>query len=444
MKMLRRFICLVLVFSLCLSLALPSRAVAVLDDILVAVVLAFLAGAGIALTLPTTTEKSTVTDTVMGMLRDYASDVGSTLDNLFPAAGLWLSAKAYRVSPSFGNALAGFVRWLQGADGYELQDNSTVPVVQGGASFYGIPCFPVVVGQEYSSSGSYATKWRVDSVDCPLYASFMYRSSGGFCLCLLIDGDLTSFYSVTYSYFVPSSATWRSLTLNSFQGNCWKFSSSADPQVTLFRGFQIGDIQSETYDFSWTHGSGSPGYNYVIPAEQLSGVGVSSSGGIDLVAGTVTNIPEVATDSQVVISSPAIPVGASDLTIASDAVIEAVLEGAGAIEAVNDIVLAQEGTLDPPVPPVVDDTYPIVGLDEIFPFCIPFDLYEFVNILSAEPVAPSFTWAAAFPDSIGGTQTVELDFDTPTWNTLAQILRTMELLLFIVGLAFVTRQLLRG
>lgn len=86
------------------------------------------------------------------------------------------------------------------------------------------------------------------------------------------------------------------------------------------------------------------------------------------------------------------------------------------------------------------DDYAVTGLSQVFPFCIPFDLYDFLDCLAADPEAPSVTWRFYVPRICD--ETIEIDLSE--FDTAAQVLRTMELLLFCVGLAFVTRHLLRG
>lgn len=81
------------------------------------------------------------------------------------------------------------------------------------------------------------------------------------------------------------------------------------------------------------------------------------------------------------------------------------------------------------------EDYQTPGLQNVFPFCIPFDIYNFFNCLAADPVAPSFEWRFYVPGICD--ETIELDLEQ--FDTVAQIVRTMELLAFIVGLAFVTR-----
>ena len=79
-------------------------------------------------------------------------------------------------------------------------------------------------------------------------------------------------------------------------------------------------------------------------------------------------------------------------------------------------------------------------LKDIFPFCIPFDLYDMVTGLQAARCAPHFEWELEVPNVID--YTFEIDFSS--FDTVATLLRTLELLAFCVGLAFVTRSIIRG
>lgn len=83
-----------------------------------------------------------------------------------------------------------------------------------------------------------------------------------------------------------------------------------------------------------------------------------------------------------------------------------------------------------------------VDLKKIFPFCIPFDIYDLLNCLCAEPEAPRISWT--IPLSAVGLKDCSIEIDLKTWDSIAQIVRNMELLAFCVGLAFVTRNLIKG
>lgn len=95
----------------------------------------------------------------------------------------------------------------------------------------------------------------------------------------------------------------------------------------------------------------------------------------------------------------------------------------------------------PVVPPVSSD---IAGytfdLKDIFPFCIPFDIYNFLKCLDAPPEAPVINWELYEP----GGGAYPLIIDLSVFDEVAQLLRRLELLLFCVGLAFKTRDLIKG
>ena len=81
-----------------------------------------------------------------------------------------------------------------------------------------------------------------------------------------------------------------------------------------------------------------------------------------------------------------------------------------------------------------------LDLKQYFPFCIPFDLYAFFTCLNAEPVAPVIEWIIPLP----GGKTYPFEIDLSAFDSVAQILHRMQLLLFCVGLAFKTRDLIKG
>lgn len=76
----------------------------------------------------------------------------------------------------------------------------------------------------------------------------------------------------------------------------------------------------------------------------------------------------------------------------------------------------------------------------LFPFCIPFDLIEFLGVLAADPVAPKFDWRIYAPNVVDYT----LEIDLSPFNSVAKICRTMELLAFCIGLILITRNIIRG
>ena len=82
----------------------------------------------------------------------------------------------------------------------------------------------------------------------------------------------------------------------------------------------------------------------------------------------------------------------------------------------------------------------VQGLENKFPFCIPWDIKNcFSKLNSGSREAPRISWH--FESSrFGIDYTFELDLDD--FEDVATLMRTLELIAFIVGLAFVTRYLI--
>lgn len=76
----------------------------------------------------------------------------------------------------------------------------------------------------------------------------------------------------------------------------------------------------------------------------------------------------------------------------------------------------------------------------VFPFCVPFDLIEFIGVLAAEPVAPAFDWRFYAPNVVDYTMHIDLS----SFDDVARICRTLELLAFCIGLILITRNIIRG
>ena len=87
-----------------------------------------------------------------------------------------------------------------------------------------------------------------------------------------------------------------------------------------------------------------------------------------------------------------------------------------------------------------------INLTEYFPFCIPFDIGNILTMFVAEPQAPCVTFELPIGyDTEDGIIMEEFTLDLSQFDTVALWCRRGMLLVFIVGLAMVTRQVfLRG
>ena len=112
----------------------------------------------------------------------------------------------------------------------------------------------------------------------------------------------------------------------------------------------------------------------------------------------------------------------------------------------TDVPIEDIPTLDPtnPTNPTIPQTgYTVSGLETVFPFCIPYDLVKIFTLFKAEPLAPKFNYTFTYYVS-GNKKTKNIDIDLSKFNSVAELLRTVELIAFMVALTLKTRDLIRG
>lgn len=102
-----------------------------------------------------------------------------------------------------------------------------------------------------------------------------------------------------------------------------------------------------------------------------------------------------------------------------------------------------DGVTDGQSKPRPKDDYTLPGLQELFPFCIPFDLVMLYRTLTADAEAPCFTWEFVYYLD-GKKKTKKIELDLSKFNKVAEIVRMMELLAFMIFLTIKTRDLIRG
>lgn len=81
------------------------------------------------------------------------------------------------------------------------------------------------------------------------------------------------------------------------------------------------------------------------------------------------------------------------------------------------------------------------GLEDFFPFCIPWDLYNLISYLNVPPEAPEFDVNIGFA-GLFNQQTIHMDFSS--WDTAARIFRITIVIAFVIFLILKTRDLIRG
>lgn len=148
-----------------------------------------------------------------------------------------------------------------------------------------------------------------------------------------------------------------------------------------------------------------------------------------------TPIPEIAPSKQLELH-----VGASAGTTLEDLVQSIPEQVANNTLNVTYTIVSSDGGV-PEVNPNPDVDAPediapyTVGLGEVFPFCIPFDVYHMVTMFAANPEAPAATWEFTLPWS---GQECAVSWSLEEWDEVAKLCRSLELVLFCVGLAVAT------
>lgn len=87
-----------------------------------------------------------------------------------------------------------------------------------------------------------------------------------------------------------------------------------------------------------------------------------------------------------------------------------------------------------------------IDLTQLFPFCLPFDIYRILVAFEAEPETPQIHFELVNPWSNGeNAEKWEAELDLSRFDGVAALVRKLELLLYCVGLAMITRSVfLRG
>lgn len=217
----------------------------------------------------------------------------------------------------------------------------------------------------------------------------------------------------------------------------------------LVNDYHILDgINGVTWDVVGGSAVADEAWDIITPGRTWDGERVAGDVSLNIPADVALDIPAVASGEKSVtnVLDNAIPV---DVT--ADRAVEVPYTIDEAIDAVNERARdrskenekEKEGdVISPGIE--TDSEYTVKGLENVFPFCIPFDIFSFLNALTATPQAPYFVFPIPYVDE-KGMQTFDLVIDLSSFDDVAFIVRKCELLLFCVGLAVSTRSIyLRG
>lgn len=291
--------------------------------------------------------------------------------------------------------------------------------------------------------------------------SFDYSSTSGsftvyFPRSVNVDGSLTKNTTLAIKYIIPTSGSYTVVSNGNF--------NSALPYVSSF-GMRIGDdylksLSGDGYVLSGNAGS----WTWDITDENVNSgvyleIGIKlGSGYSTLPVGTYSlqdnvlaylgsvssaltaekpqeiHYPVVAEDGSQVYEITVDGVTATDIEGIIQGAVDRILAGTAAIVGSVEQAATGEEVVNPEIDPYK------VSLSSVFPFCIPFDVYNMVTMFVAEPEAPNAEWTFTLPWS---GQEYSVGWDLSDFDVVAQVCRSMELVLFAVGLAVITHKVIK-
>lgn len=427
-------------FFVCSPFYQAANAVVLVDDAVIAILVAALAACGI--TLITTSDFGTLEQYVQQLFTRYVDSKGTTISQELLGVQYGRNKLGQiLVNNRFLVLVDGFITWLKAYLG--LTNNSSVTIQQSGYFLGDLQVGTVPFG----GSKQWTTRLKMSQIvdnDRVTDRTYVVGIGNYWYLFSLTENWILETLS-TEENGVETITAQNSYTLGDYSYNL-NATKVIDPQYfkvvriskDINSTFQNGVIwdnappnyQDDNSDLSW---------DIVIAINTFNAV--SRTEGIIINTGSITKPTddEGYTDGKGAILDVGGTWGATineiiDETIPSDYSYDN--EGSADMSLVDESEIVDEVESDKyDVMSDQAEDYQVSGLQSVFPFCIPFDIYAFFECLAAEPEAPSFTWRFYVP----GICDEEIELDLSQFDTVAQIVRTMELLAFIVGLAFVTR-----
>lgn len=406
-----------------------AKAIVGVDDAIIAIVIAALAALGI--TIVTTAAYGNSREYVGSLMQEYAQYSGTTVVNQLSGVQTGTNRLSQiLVNNRFVVYIQGFASWLISKLG--LANNGEYVIQRAGVSINGVPSYQLPIS--FEPIGSFEKNEFFDYVN-EAYAVVGYPKTSNSRWQIL-------FWNIE-PFTVRSVTTYRnnggtsSTELNS--------NLSASGVYYILLTSTVGGYRNQSWSGDYITGAALDElYNSLVTGDAETSV---NGAGISIYTGTMV-LPQ--DDADYTEGDGAIIDVGADWGSTYGEVIDGTIpddfsdgkEGEATITYDSDEAV-QEQVEDTPTQTISQEVndYQSPGLQNVFPFCIPFDIYAFFECLAADPVAPSFTWRFYVP----GICDEEIELDLSEFDSVAQIVRTMELLAFIVGLALVTRnRFLRG
>lgn len=469
---------LVLVFALILSVAAPPKAAAVSELVIIGGV-AMTIGLAVAISM-IAADSAGMKDAIINAANDGLVQTGEIMESLlrhyqtarnfrlvnmlalFQAGTKVLQNGAIALGKDLSDFLTGFFDWAWSVEGgnlvasapHEIRDlidpasigfnigtNKKILYGQGELSvplqdptYRYVSAVPYVI---YNYSSRY-DRSRFTFISESPTTVYRIKIADGSTTTISVNSSTTrTVNGVSYTYYYGGSDAYANYPMGDIWGqSSFDRSSAFNAAYVYFHGYEYREPVSGSYE--------DPDTNVLqLPAE----------GAIDT---NILNIPD-----QLVLPAPVSGTASADKYV--EAVRDAIYTGAGSLEYTDANDIAGTATLEMTGAATVDQTASAAGsldgavdagveigsptldnysidLRDFFPFCIPFDIYDMLNLLSGSREAPVVRWRFYVPSVVD----TEIEIDLSPFDPVAQVLRTVELLAFALALAFGTKKLLMG
>ena len=385
---------------------------------------------------------------------DFSTATGNAVTLPMIVAGSSLALGYIRTSNTVNNAIANFTAWYKQTFSQPTTGETSIPVSTGGSSY--LQMEPNICTQLYTVSGSkyQSIANQPARVLCftttgvsSLYTVYCYTSvfsinlkSGAVGSCGTVNTSASSAIvdGVTYYYIVKSASLASDSTIDYIcphietSVNMGSNSSARNREIVYYTygdGASLGDISMEGQSLELQDG-------YQLESDQAKLydlAGITSL--VSALSLTLENIDDLVRDIPLIYDTPwsldypdnPVYVDTPDDTIPW-------------VDVPDSVIPADTPEYVPTIPSERDE-YKVLGLDQVFPFSIPFDLYYLSQILVAEPVTPQYTFAVYNPIT---HNLVSQQIDLSSFDTVASVFRASEVVLFIAFLIWITRFLIRS
>lgn len=244
-----------------------------------------------------------------------------------------------------------------------------------------------------------------------------------------INGVQYSFYTyrLTFNYY-PNHEIVLSAT-------SWYDATNVSDMATFLNSYYNGTINLKSSEN--------------VQAKVLDNDGVGATLGGVIGAGTTAALDAL---GNVVLSGQATLTLPSDITMEDDLtdVVTGVLPWTSFLEKLGLIAITGSETIEQineqaqSLPtPSYNGAYSL-DLTGLFPFCIPFDIVRILSAFNAPAEAPHFNWTLPTGYQNGQVAYETYTIDLSQFDTVAQVVRVFEYISFVLGLAIITRDLIRG